>query len=92
MAFRFSTPTSRSSSPDFFQVLDSDAGSILVGGKDAVFNLSLADLSEFTDEVRIVSCPKSILLIVSERGFCSSPVFFNRFESERIRPEIEPST
>ena len=51
MAFRFSTPTSRRSSPDFFQLLDSDAGSILVGGKDAVFNLSLADLSEYTDEV-----------------------------------------
>ena len=73
LAFRFSTPTSRRSSPDFFQVLDSDAGSLLVGGKDAVFNLSLDDLSEFTDEVRIcarieqrtVSCLQSIPLIPS---------------------------
>jgi hypothetical protein len=40
------------SSSSYFHLLASDASSILVGGRDAVYNLSIADLSEHVDEVR----------------------------------------
>lgn len=46
--------------PEHFRVLARSASSVLVGGRNAVYNLSLADLSEHAEGVSVVTLPPYI--------------------------------
>ena len=45
-----------SSHTDHFKLLKEDGTSVLVGARNIIYNLSLPDLQEYTDQVRRDSC------------------------------------
>ena len=69
MVSRFST---NNTSLDFFNLLDKDSTSILIGGMDVVYNLSMTDLAENVDEVRNTrSCCCNELLPINTANLAS---------------------
>ncbi|GAU98721.1 hypothetical protein RvY_09830-2 [Ramazzottius varieornatus] len=46
LSSRFTTPTSTVSSPDYFRLLNRDEHSVLIGARNAIYNLSLPELKE----------------------------------------------
>ena len=63
-----------SSHTDHFKLLKEDGTSVLVGARNIIYNLSLPDLQEYTDQVRrgqrsYYSCKRSISFHNHGEGF-----------------------
>ena len=63
-----------SSHTDHFKLLKEDGTSVLVGARNIIYNLSLPDLQEYTDQVRrgqrsYYSCKRSISFHNHREGF-----------------------
>ena len=69
-----------SSHTDHFKLLKEDGTSVLVGARNIIYNLSLPDLQEYTDQVRrgqrsYYSCKRSIGFHNHGEGFSAFSAF-----------------
>ena len=67
-----------SSHTDHFKLLKEDGTSVLVGARNIIYNLSLPDLQEYTDQVRRgqrYSCKRSIGFHNHGEGFSAFSAF-----------------
>ena len=69
-----------SSHTDHFKLLKEDGTSVLVGARNIIYNLSLPDLQEYTDQVRrgqrsYYSCKRSISFHNHREGFSAFSAF-----------------
>ena len=50
---------------DYFKLLREDSGSVLVGARNIIYNLSLPDLSEHVDEVELAVVVYNATIVTS---------------------------